>query len=73
MSESQWGKKGATLNHKNVCKEFSLQSPQEKAGRFGKAEGTKVVRVRCLFVSVQGVIYTTNSKPILQNCSIIVR
>ncbi len=28
MSESQWGKKGATLSHKNACKEFGLTEEQ---------------------------------------------
>ena len=28
MSESQWRKKGATLSHKNACKEFGLTEDQ---------------------------------------------
>lgn len=28
MSESEWGKKGATLSHKNACQEFGLTEQQ---------------------------------------------
>ncbi len=39
MSESLWGKQGATLSHKNACKEFGLTEEQiVRAIKVGKLQ-----------------------------------
>ncbi|WP_300668198.1 hypothetical protein [Desulfoluna sp.] len=39
MTESQWAKKGATLSHKNACKEFGLREDEIiEAMRAGKMQ-----------------------------------
>ena len=69
MSESQWQKQGATLSHKNACKEFCLTETEViEAMKAGKLQYRQNVAhgnpyFRLLRIEVESVLIRLSPKP----------